>query len=367
MSLEGKQLSEADKLGVEKYCKYAWHCVAYIFLEAWGMSLQIEAPWSVLNTGTISSVWVDYPHSGTEKQFAKLFMMAQVAWYVHGFFESLIVDKGRSDFLVMLIHHVLSSMLLLGAFWVGAHRVAILVCVEQDLSDILMYISKMVQKSTAVKWTQNKSLHTFLLMQLTVAWGRCYSNHSHRTHSTILRSIRSIQPRHFVPESCSRHSIMIMIMIIHSCNSFLVTPLRHPFPCCSTRVFVLGTIIWTCLQITGPLNIMTPGHPSSDTISIFLLAQLSILWLMQLFWWIGLCKMTLDQTFKGSFNDFFHDTVLNSPHLSLSLSLSLSLPLRVPKSLLICITSRTNTHVSTHAQQRGNNAGIYPSYQHQRL
>jgi len=189
MSLEGKQLSEADKLGVEKYCKYAWHCLAYILLEAWGMSLQIEAPWSVLNTGTISSVWVDYPHSGTEKQFAKLFMMAQVAWYVHGFFESLIVDKGRSDFLVMLIHHVLSSMLLLGAFWVGAHRVAILVCVEQDLSDILMYISKMVQKSTAVKWTQNKALHTFLLMQLTVAWGRCCPNH---TISALLSSLSSL-------------------------------------------------------------------------------------------------------------------------------------------------------------------------------
>ena len=42
----------------------------------------------------------------------------------------------------------------------------------QDLSDILMYISKMVQKSTAVPWTQNKSLHTYLLCQLTVAWGR---------------------------------------------------------------------------------------------------------------------------------------------------------------------------------------------------
>jgi hypothetical protein len=81
---------------------------------------------------------------------------------------------------------------------------------------------------------------------------------------------------------------------------------------------------------------------------------------MQLFWWIGLCKMTFDQTFKGSFNDFFHDTVLNSPNISLSLSLSfslslsISLSLRVSKSHLICITSRTVTNVSTHAWQRGN-------------
>ena len=55
----------------------------------------------------------------------------QVAWYVHGFFESLIVDKFRSDFIIMLVHHVLSSVLLLGAYWGNAHRVAILVCVEQ--------------------------------------------------------------------------------------------------------------------------------------------------------------------------------------------------------------------------------------------
>lgn len=30
---------------------------------------------------------------------------------------------------------------------------------------------------------------------------------------------------------------------------------------------------------------------------------------MQLFWWLGLCKMTFDQVIKGTFNDFFHDTV----------------------------------------------------------
>ena len=77
----------------------------------------------------------------------------------------------------------------------------------------------------------------------------------------------------------------------------------------STRVVVLGTILLKCFLIVVPTGLMTPGGDKGDFLSIFLIVQLSLLWVMQLFWWIGLCKMTFDQTIKGTFNDFFHDTV----------------------------------------------------------
>ena len=75
---------------------------------------------------------------------------AQVSWYMHGFMESLIVDASRNDFVVMLVHHVLAVCLIAGAYCGNAHRVALAVVCEQDVSDILLYISKMIQKSAAV-------------------------------------------------------------------------------------------------------------------------------------------------------------------------------------------------------------------------
>jgi hypothetical protein len=126
-----KDLSKEDANGVEKWCKYMWHLIVYVGLFVWGVHIILNEPWSPVKTGTIDSVWVGYPHSGLEKPVVKAFMMAQVSWYMHGFIESLIVDKFRADFFLMLTHHVLASCLLTGAFWGNAHRVAVLVCVEQ--------------------------------------------------------------------------------------------------------------------------------------------------------------------------------------------------------------------------------------------
>jgi hypothetical protein len=128
-----KDLSKEEANGVEKWCKYMWHLIVYVGLFAWGVKIILYESWSPVKTGTIDSVWVGYPHSAMEKPIVKAFMMAQVSWYMHGFVESLIVDKFRADFFLMLVHHILASCLLTGAFWGNAHRVAVLVCVEQVL------------------------------------------------------------------------------------------------------------------------------------------------------------------------------------------------------------------------------------------
>mmetsp|Transcript_2421 Transcript_2421/g.4888 ORF Transcript_2421/g.4888 Transcript_2421/m.4888 type:complete len:308 (+) Transcript_2421:37-960(+) len=249
------KLSPADSLGVEKFCKYFWHAIVYLVLFVWGLRILMTEAWSPFKTGTMDSVWIDYPHPASEKPVLKAFVMAQVAWYAHGFVESLIVDKFRSDFIVMLVHHVMSAILLLGSFYINGHRVAIVVCVEQDLSDILMYISKMFQKSVKVPWTQNQSFRTYLLVQLTTAWW-------------------------------------------------------------STRVFVLGTLVYRCLVILAPTGLMVIGGDKAHYMSIFLVGQLGLLWVMQVFWAVGLLKMTIDQVAKGAFNDFFHDSKKNEAKLS---------------------------------------------------
>jgi hypothetical protein len=185
------ELDRSAAHGVEKFCKYGWHFVAYIMLFCWGFMLLTESEWSVLKSGKLDNIWVGYPHSGEEKLGFKAFYIAQISWYAHGVVESLMVDRSRSDFYLMLLHHVLAIALLTGSFWGNAHRVGVTVCVNQvrqpnehpcstshkvcirghqkkaishrdgvtdaaprllpvqDVSDILMYFSKMVQKVSA--------------------------------------------------------------------------------------------------------------------------------------------------------------------------------------------------------------------------
>lgn len=113
-----------------------WHFIVYLMLFAWGLKIIVTESWSPAKSGQIDSVWVGYPHGSHEKPMVKAFITVQVAWYLHGFVESLLVDHQRVDFVVMLVHHVLACCLLTGAFWGNAHRVAVLVCVEQVNSSI---------------------------------------------------------------------------------------------------------------------------------------------------------------------------------------------------------------------------------------
>ena len=131
MGCSGQNLEKSAKLGVEKFCKYGWHFIAYLVLFLWGIKLLLESQWSVFSAGNLEDVCLGYPHSGSEKIPLKAFFVAQIAWYLHGLVESLIVDRSRNDFVLMLVHHVLAIALLTGAFWGNAHRIGVTVCVFQ--------------------------------------------------------------------------------------------------------------------------------------------------------------------------------------------------------------------------------------------
>ena len=128
---DGNTLDRSAAHGVEKFCKYGWHFIAYIMLFCWGFMLLSESEWSVLKSGKLDNIWIGYPHSGDEKLGFKAFYIAQISWYAHGVVESLMVDRSRSDFYLMLLHHVLAIALLTGSFWGNAHRVGVTVCVNQ--------------------------------------------------------------------------------------------------------------------------------------------------------------------------------------------------------------------------------------------
>jgi len=242
-----KEAVKTKEIEVEKMCKYGWHLVAYILLWVWSLQLMQQAEWSFLNTGSISQCWDGYPHPGSEKPVLKSFVLAEIAWYGHTFIESAMVDRVRGDFWMMMIHHVLAVCLLVGAFWGNGHRAVITVCFEQDVGDIVLYISKMLVKCDG-RFAALKSdvVHGVLLVWLAVTWW-------------------------------------------------------------GTRCGILGLIVYQCYHFVAPSGLILPWDERFDGLSLFLFLQLTLFWVLQVIWGWNLWLVIYRKVRSGELHDHMGD------------------------------------------------------------
>jgi len=70
---------------------------------------------------------------------------AQIGWYVHGVYTHLFLDTKKSDFAIMIVHHVVTLSLLYGAFVVGYFRIGMLVMFSMDICDVFLYSAKILK------------------------------------------------------------------------------------------------------------------------------------------------------------------------------------------------------------------------------
>mmetsp|Transcript_36755 Transcript_36755/g.73655 ORF Transcript_36755/g.73655 Transcript_36755/m.73655 type:complete len:311 (-) Transcript_36755:90-1022(-) len=247
LSLEELKKEEMKDADVVKMCKYGWHMLAYVLLWIWGFNIMLDKNWSILRAKSVDPCWVGYPHSGDEKPSLKPFFFAQISWYCQTFIESAMVDKARGDFWMMMIHHVLAVLLLTGAYWGNAHRVAVTVVFEQDLSDILMYFSKMLVKAeNRFPALKSDALHGALLVMLIVAWW-------------------------------------------------------------STRCILLGFIVWSGYTTVWPTGLIVPGSGDMDGLSTFLILQLSVFFVLQVIWGCALIQVAVRKLTSGELHDHYGD------------------------------------------------------------
>lgn len=115
---------------------------------SWGFRILTLAPWSALNQLTFDHMAINLPNHSDHSVYKLLmdeysiFSMLQLSWYVAGGVENLIHDRSRSDFLMMLLHHFLTILLIYGAFLIDCHRCAVHITVTLDIGDIAMYYCK---------------------------------------------------------------------------------------------------------------------------------------------------------------------------------------------------------------------------------
>lgn len=128
------------------------------------ISLLVEAPWSVFSNGGWDlgiTAWDDiengqhliFPqdvviYCSFHKKLTVIFAL-EFAWYLHGIVETVVCDRNRGDFLMMVAHHFLAAALIYMCVVESAHRVGLYILGVLDFADIVLYSAKMFHVSTS--------------------------------------------------------------------------------------------------------------------------------------------------------------------------------------------------------------------------
>lgn len=148
---------------IEKFIKYEWHLLFYCVVWPCVMYLLYVAPWSVFNNPTDIGLFSMDPKQannplawvGDETDhchvsfYVRLIFAIEFAWYLHGIFETVIFDRKRGDFLMMLAHHILAAVIIYLNVIFMVHRFGMYVLAILDIADIVLYCAKMFHLATS--------------------------------------------------------------------------------------------------------------------------------------------------------------------------------------------------------------------------
>jgi len=113
---------------------YTWgwsYNAAYLFKQDWF--------WN-----PIVSFLDNFPRQANEYEISFYYSL-QIGWYLHGVYTHFFLDTKKSDFAIMIVHHVVTLSLLYGAYVVGYFRVGMLVMFSMDVCDIFLYSAQILK------------------------------------------------------------------------------------------------------------------------------------------------------------------------------------------------------------------------------
>merc|ERR1711879_281128 len=90
----------------------------------------------------------NFPRQANEYEIGFYYSL-QIGWYLHGVYTHFFLDTKKSDFAVMIGHHVVTLTLLYGAYVVGYFRVGMLVMFSMDVCDIFLYSAQILKIVTS--------------------------------------------------------------------------------------------------------------------------------------------------------------------------------------------------------------------------
>jgi len=87
-------------------------------------------------------IWEDWVIHMEVPHEIKWLYFVETGFYLHSVYGTLFMDEKRKDFLVMLIHHALTMLLLIFSYGTRYHKIGIMVLFVHDATDILLEFTK---------------------------------------------------------------------------------------------------------------------------------------------------------------------------------------------------------------------------------
>jgi hypothetical protein len=120
------------------------------------------------NGGDASQMYVGYPYQNYPKRWElQIYMLMQVGYHTYSLVNHLIGAR-RSEFMELLLHHVLTLLLLTIAYLLNFLPIAGLISFSHDIPDCFLYLSRVFVD------TKHKTLAICIFMCLLVSylWGK---------------------------------------------------------------------------------------------------------------------------------------------------------------------------------------------------
>ncbi|KAI4314025.1 hypothetical protein L6164_026968 [Bauhinia variegata] len=142
------QTHEATKK-IRKFKESAWKCVYYLSAEILALSVTYDEPWFT-NTrnywvGPGDQVW---PDQKITLKLKAVYMYA-AGFYSYSIFALIFWETRRSDFVVSMIHHVATVVLIVLSYIFRFARAGSIVLAVHDASDVFLELGKMSKYSGA--------------------------------------------------------------------------------------------------------------------------------------------------------------------------------------------------------------------------
>ncbi|CAA7036323.1 unnamed protein product [Microthlaspi erraticum] len=155
-------VSNERRKRIVKFKESAWKCLCSLSIEALALHVTYKEPWfkdtRCFGLGPGDKIWPD--------QKIKLRMKAMYMFVgglnVYSFFALFFWETRRSDFKVMLVHHIVTSFLIILSYVFRFARIGSVILALHEISDVFLEIGKMCKYSGAEAMTSFSFVLFFL-------------------------------------------------------------------------------------------------------------------------------------------------------------------------------------------------------------
>jgi len=151
---------------VHKFAESGWQLIYYAAAWGTGCSIQYNSSWWFGVFGGREDwgeeLWRGYPQN-QHTSAMKLYYLLQLAFWLHMIFIT-VIEKHRSDFVLMMVHHFITSFLVGSSYIMNYVRIGTAVLVEQDFADIFLPFAK------CLKYMKNETGADIVFALFAVVW-----------------------------------------------------------------------------------------------------------------------------------------------------------------------------------------------------